>query len=67
MSTAQSFYEVFKALPKKVQIEVLRLLENEKVPLLTQIDRGLQDVKKMQEGTSPKRNIRDLVKELRNE
>ncbi len=30
-----------------------------------QIEQGLQDVKKMQEGTLPKHNIRDLVKELR--
>ena len=37
MSTAQSFYEVYKALPKKVQKEIKRLLKNEEEePLLTQ-------------------------------
>lgn len=70
MSTAQSLYEVYKALPKKVQREVKKLIENEneeKVPLLVQIEEGLKDVKGMQEGKKPKRNVRDLIRELRNE
>lgn len=70
MSTAQGFYEVYKALPKKVQQEVRRLIETEnedKVPLLTQVEEGLKDVKLMQEGKKPKRSVRDLIRELRNE
>ena len=70
MSTAQGFYEVYKALPKKVREEVKRLIaseEEEKKPLLAQIEEGLKDVKLMQEGKKPKRNVRDLIRELRNE
>ena len=70
MSTAQEMFEIYKALPKKVQIEVLKLLENEReenIPLLTQIEHGLEEVKMMQEGKVPKRNVRDLIRELRNE
>ena len=70
MSTAHAFYEVYKALPKKVREEVKRLIaseEEEKIPLLAQIEEGLKDVKLMQEGKKPKRNVRDLIRELRNE
>lgn len=58
MSTAQSLYEVYKALPKKVQREVKKLIENEneeKLPLLVQIEEGLKDVKEMQAGKKPKK------------
>ncbi|MFN8349793.1 MAG: hypothetical protein U0X91_32635 [Spirosomataceae bacterium] len=68
MSTAQNFYEAYKALPKKVQQEVKKLIENEneeKVPLLAQIEEGLKDVKGIQEGKKSKRNIRDLLVELK--
>ncbi|MFN4146401.1 MAG: hypothetical protein ACK4GN_11300 [Runella sp.] len=65
-STAQSFFEVYKALPKKVQKEVKALIvSNER--LIDQIEEGLKEVKQMKDGQRPKRSVKELLKELRNE
>lgn len=68
MSTAQGFYEVYKALPKKVQQEVKRLIESEKEPtLMEEIRDGLREIKAIKAGKVKATDLGEFIKELKNE
>ncbi len=70
MSAAEGFYEVYKALPKKIQKEVRQLIEDEAKGnvrvSLSEIGEGLKDVKLIQEGKIPRKTFADFKKELAN-
>lgn len=70
MNTAQGFYEVYKALPKNVQKEVIDLITHDNdeyiqicVPALVE---GLTELKNIKEGKSKSRPVAELLKELKN-
>lgn len=70
MSAAEGFYEVYKALPKKVQKELRQLIEGEakgnvSVPVEA-IKEGLKEVSLIQEGKLPRKTFADFKKELAN-
>ncbi|PLK43539.1 hypothetical protein [Emticicia sp. TH156] len=70
MSAAEGFYEVYKALPKKVQQEVRQLIEDEakgniRVPLEA-MKEGLKEIKLIKEGKLPRKTFADFKKELAN-
>jgi hypothetical protein len=70
MSAAQGFYEVYKALPKKVQKEVKLLIEkdnDETVEVsMEAITQGLKEVKQISQGKLPRRTFADLKNEMVN-
>ena len=68
MSTAQGFYEVYKALPKKIQKEVKQLIESEETVQvsISAIENGLKEVKLIQEGKLPLKTFADFKRELAN-
>lgn len=68
MSTAQGFYEVYKALPKKIQKEVKQLIESEETVqvAVSAIENGLKEVKLIQEGELPRKTFADFKRELAN-
>ena len=69
MSTAQGFYEVYKALPKKIQKEVKQLIESEETiqVSVSAIENGLKEVKLIQEGKLSRKTFADFKRELANE
>ena len=69
MSAAQGFYEVYKALPKKVQKEVKLLIENDETVevSLKAIGKGLEEVKQIRDGKLPRKTFAELKKEMANE
>lgn len=69
MSAAQGFYEVYKALPKKVQKEVKLLIENDETVevSLKAIKQGLEEVKQIRDGQLPRKTFAELKKEMANE
>ncbi|GGD41843.1 hypothetical protein GCM10011514_02290 [Emticicia aquatilis] len=69
MSAAQGFYEVYKALPKKVQKEVKLLIENDETVevSLKAIEKGLEEVKQIRDGKLPRKTFAELKKEMVNE
>ncbi|MFY8009985.1 MAG: hypothetical protein ACOVNW_09800 [Flavobacterium sp.] len=69
MSAAQGFYEVYKALPKKVQKEVKLLIENDETVevSLKAIKQGLEEVKQIRDGKLPRKTFAELKKEIANE
>lgn len=71
MNTARIIYEQYKVLPKKVRKELKALIISEddtdtSMSLLAQIERGLEEVKAMQEGKIPVRTLEDMQRDLRN-
>lgn len=71
MNAALGFYEVYKALPKNVQREVMELITHDNdeyiqvcVPALLE---GLKELKDVKEGKNTSRPISELLKELKNE
>lgn len=67
MTTAQAYFEIYKALPPTTKSKVFSMIIREESPVLSEIEQGLAEVKQMEMGLKPKQNIRDLLKELRNE
>jgi hypothetical protein len=67
MKIAEAYFEIYKSLPPKVKTEVFTMMLNEKNPLLAEIEEGLGEVVQMQKGAKPKRLVKDLIKEMRNE
>jgi hypothetical protein len=71
MSAAQGFYEVYKALPKKVQKEVKLLFENgndETVEVsLKAIEQGLKEAMQIRTGKLPRKTFAELKKEMAHE
>lgn len=69
MSTAQGFYEVYKALPKKVQKEVKLLIENDETVKVSvkAIKQGLDEVKQIRDGKLPRKTFAQLKKEMADE
>jgi hypothetical protein len=67
MTTAQAYFEIYKALPPTTKSKILSMIISEKNMILSEIEQGLSDVKQMEMGLKPTQNIRDLIKELRNE
>jgi hypothetical protein len=71
MSTAQIIYEQYKVLPKKLQNELKSLIisenEEETVPLIEQVAKGLREVKLIREGKFPRKTFQELKDELANE
>ncbi|RDB06529.1 hypothetical protein [Runella aurantiaca] len=68
MSTAQGFYEVYKALPKKVQQEVKRLIESEETIdiSLSALNESIEQVKLLKKGKAETRPLSELITELKN-
>jgi peptide subunit release factor 1 (eRF1) len=64
MSTAQIIYEQYKVLPKKLQNELKSLInsenEEETVPLIEQVAKGLREVKLIREGKLPRKTFQEL-------
>ena len=67
MSTAQAFYEVFKALPKSAQKEVRQLIAEDTETILIS-SKDLQDsvseIKKLKAGKARILGLEDLRKEI---
>ena len=67
MSTAQIIYEQYKVLPKKVQNELKSLInsenEEENVPLIEQVAKGLREVKLIREGKLKALTLADVFDE----
>jgi len=67
MSTAQIIYEQYKVLPKKLQNELKSLIisenEEETVPLIEQVAKGLREVKLIREGKLPRKTFQELKHE----
>lgn len=65
MSTAQIIYEQYKILPKKVQKELKQLIDEDtnRTPLLSQIEKGLQEVKLIRNGKSKALTLNDVFDE----
>ena len=67
MKIAEAYFEIYKSLPPNVKTEVFAMMLKEKNPLLAEIEAGLNEVVQMQKGTKPKRLVKDLIKEMKNE
>ena len=66
MNTAKDLYQQYKALPQGIQREFKALIneeEIEKLSLLEQIERGLQDVKLIREGKKKALTFADVFDE----
>lgn len=67
MSTAHIIYEQYKVLPKKLQNELKSLInsenEEETVPLIEQVAKGLREVKLIREGKLPRKTFQELKHE----
>ena len=65
MSTAQIIYEQYKVLPKRVRQELKALIiseeESKPLSLMKEIEESLKQVKLIQEGKLPKKNMRDIL------
>ncbi len=66
MSTAQIIYEQYKVLPKRVRQELKALIITEEeaekpYSLMEEIEQSLKQVKLIQEGKLPKKNMRDVL------
>ena len=70
MNTAQSFYEVYKALPKSVQREVTELITHENDEYIqvsvSALVEGLKELKEIKAGKKQARPVSELLKELKN-
>lgn len=68
MSTAQSFYEVYKALPKKVQKEVKKLISSDETIeiSLSALSESIEQVKLLKKGKAETRSLSELITELKN-
>ena len=68
MSTAQAYYEIYKALPKKIQKEVQNLIHREKKQsVLADIEEGLKELKLIRDGKKKPVFIEDFLRDLKNE
>ena len=67
MSTAQIIYEQYKVLPKKVQNELIALInknnDEENVRLIDQVTQGLREVKLIREGKLKALTLADVFDE----
>ena len=65
MSTAQGFYEVYKALPKKTQKEVKHLIEREETVevSVSAIEKGLNEVKSSNKSGKKLQTLSDFLHE----
>jgi hypothetical protein len=67
MSTAQAYYEIFKALPKKTRKEVQKLINNDEVTVSISVKHlveGLKEIKKLKNGTAKLMTEEEFRKEL---
>lgn len=67
MNAAKAYFEIYKALPESVKNKVFSMIIKDESPLLSEIEQSLMEVKQMKTGLKPKRNIKDLISELRDE
>ena len=68
MSTAQSFYEAYKALPKKVQKEVKKLIASDETIEISPsaLRESIEQVKLLKKGKAETRSLSELITELKN-
>ncbi len=68
MNTAQGFYEVYKALPKRTQKQVKHLIENEETikVSISAIEKGLNEVRLIEEEKLSGKTYAEFKKELKN-
>ena len=67
MSTAQAYYEIFKALPKKTRKEVQKLINNEDETVSISVKHlveGIKELKKLKNGTAKLMTEEEFRKEL---
>ena len=67
MSTAQAYFEIFKALPKKTRKEVQKLINNDEVTVSISVKHlveGLKEIKKLKNGTAKLMTEEEFRKEL---
>lgn len=69
MSQAHALYELYSHLPAKEKRRFKQLIdENEKVEVFVEgVEKGLKEVKLIQEGKLPRRTFSDLKREIANE
>ncbi|MEI7583059.1 hypothetical protein [Runella sp.] len=69
MSQAHALYELYKHLPEKAKKQFKQLVEkNELVEVpIEALEKGLQEVKLIQQGKLPRRTFADLKREMANE
>ncbi|MFN3848939.1 MAG: hypothetical protein ACK4NY_05905 [Spirosomataceae bacterium] len=67
MNAAKAYFEIYKSLPESVKSKVFSMIIKDESPLLFEIEQGLIEVEQMKKGQTPKRNVKDLIKSLRNE
>ena len=69
MSQANALYELYKYLPEKAKKQFKQLVEkNEMVEVpIEALEKGLQEVKLIQQGKLPRRTFADLKRETANE
>lgn len=67
MKTAAALLEIYNAMPQNVQSEFIGLLKNQADPtsskLLSKIEKGLKDVKKVQEGKGRTYTLSEILNE----
>ncbi len=71
MSTAQIIYEQYKVLPKKVQNELIALInknnDEKNVRLIEQVTQGLREVKLIRKRKLPRKTFQELKREIGSE
>ena len=67
MTTARAYFEIYKSLPVTVKNKVFSLIIEDESPLLSEIENSLIEVQQMKKGLKPKRNVKDLIANLRHE
>ena len=67
MTAARAYFESYKSLPVSVKSKVFSMIIKDESPLFAEIENSLIEVQQMKKGLKPKRNIKDLIANLRNE